>query len=286
MTKKTKHNLKTIIIAIISHKGGVGKSSLTATLAYGLAKYFKRVLVMDYDGQANTTWMMVPDPSEATKELSDVFEYGNKADLSDPEQVVKLKKIFREATVETSRNGKSVSVTVSSLRLGKTQLELRTSDNYALFRARDIVKHISEDYDLVLIDTPPSLEFFPNAAVASCDYVIIPMTPDALAIQGGQDSILHILKGARLYFNENVKLLGVAINKTYKANVADTMIKVIRNEFGNKVFQTEISRSTRVEEVTTYRAPIQDLSPNSKSNMEFQQLAKEVYERILHEEKR
>jgi len=276
-----------IIIAIASHKGGVGKSSLTAALAHGLASYVGKTLVMDFDSQANTTWMMCPHPDEATKELSDIFEYGNKQSIEKPENRKKLMEIFKEATVDVSRNGNVLHLTVSSLRLGKTQLELRTSDNYALFRARDIVKCIAEDYDLVLIDTPPSLEFFPNAAVASCDYLIIPMTPDALAVQGGQDTILHILKGARTYFNENVQLLGVIINKYHKAKVADAMLNVIRGEFGKSVFNAVISRSARVEEVTTYRAPLQVLSPDSKSNQEITELVTEVYERLLaYEEER
>jgi len=265
-----------IVITIANHKGGVGKSTLTYNLSRYMLKYFHKILVLDFDPQANTTWWLSDYIDTPPYDINDVLKYGVSHDLRNDVYRDEFSDIVKCATIETISSAGSVSLISSSLDLATTKLEMSKYDSVVYFKIMEIIRYISMPHDLTIIDTPPSIEMLTSSAINASDYLLLPIQLDLLSIKGAMDIINMLLPTAHRYYNPHIKILGVVINLHRDTKSQRASRKVAANTFKHYLFNTVISRSEKVGGLSTTKGTI----TKSKSDSQFNQLVDEIYERL------
>jgi len=247
-----------------------------------LLKYYPKILVLDFDPQANTTWWLSEYANELNVKIHDVLRYGVTYDLQDAENLDKFDTLVQYATVETVKKDGSISLIGSSLDLAATKLELSKYDSIVYFKIIEIIRKISEPYDLTIIDTPPSIEMLTSSAINASDYVLLPIQLDLLAIKGAMDITKILIPTAHRYYNPNLRILGVIVNLHRDTKAQRATKKTAADAFGHYLFNTIISRSEKVGRLATTKGSID----KSKSDNQFGLLAEEIHNRILEDTKR
>jgi chromosome partitioning protein len=276
------------VIAVYHNKGGVGKTTTVINLAAALRKRGKRILVIDLDSQANTTFALglVKFQDEDNDDIRDRYIYHtiierNKFPISE----VVRKSDFCEP---------SIDVLPSHIDLMEKEQELIQSAA-APTRLLSKLKAVQEQYDIVLIDTPPSLNIYARIALISSDYVLIPSDLKPFANEG--------LRNIRRFVTEidefrdslgrnPLEVLGVLASKvpTNPRFVQYTLPKmeaIIEERYGFRLLQSRIFERREISaaiensiEVGDLDIPnprsISDYKPDSQSAQEFEDLAKEV----------
>lgn len=191
-----KHTMKTI--AIYHHKGGVGKTTVAINLAAALTKQGKKVLLIDIDAQANTTFAtgLVKFQSEEDDDLKDcnVYHLLEKSDFNFIPDIVRKSKFFSNPEID---------VIPAHITLIARQQNLVQSGPSRSRLARKLEK-VKTEYDIVIIDTPPSLDLYAQAALTAADYLIIPSDLKPFSNQG-LPSVKNFIKQE---INENKEGLG------------------------------------------------------------------------------
>jgi chromosome partitioning protein len=276
------------VIAVYHNKGGVGKTTTVVNLAAALSKRGKRVLVIDLDSQANTTYALglVKFQDESADDIRDRYVYHT--------IVEKNKFPISEVVRKSDFCEPSIDVVPSHIDLMEKEQELIQTESS---RTR-LVKKLSDvksQYDIVLIDTPPSLNLYARIALISADYLLIPSDLKPFANEG--------LRNIQRFVNEinefresmgrnSLQILGVLASKiaTHARFVEHTLPKmeaVIEERYGFRMLRTRIFERRDVSlaiensiEVGDLDIPnpksVMDLKPNSASAQEFEDLAKEV----------
>lgn len=270
-----------MIISINSHKGGVGKSTLALVLPYYLRNYFKNILMIDFDPQANLTRRIT---GKITKDqsLKNIFEFLIDNDIKEEKNLEKLNELFNSINIFILFNKEfSVNILGSELALSGIMKKMYDQSTIMVFRVIDFIKHISKQFDLVIIDTPPSTDLLTFSAIAASDYYIIPITADVDAVSGAFDIVNKLIPNVKNYFNAEIKLLGTVINMSEeRTNVDKTTTSFIQQSFGGSLFNTKISRTTKIREMNlSFESTIENLK-NTKVDEELVALSKEIMERI------
>lgn len=253
-----------MIIAITNQKGGVGKTTTTAALAVGLGRQGCRVLAVDVDPQANLTTTMGISEEEAARRpnLFTVLEGMDKVE---------------DAVVETSP---SVHLIPSYIALAHTERRLHTEMNREQILRR-LLSPILPDYDVVLLDSPPSLGIFTYNVLGMCDTVLTPIQCEPLALDG-LTLLLETLSEVRESgLNDNCSI-GGAVLTMYDArrNVDKRVSETIREALRDLAFETVIPRDVRLVEMTE-RGDVSVLDGDSAGALAYRELAQEVAARWL-----
>lgn len=251
-----------LIIAIANQKGGVGKTTTAFNLSSALAFLGKRILLVDTDPQAHSTVSSVNEPAKYEKSLYDV--------LVDPR--VKA----GEAIVKSSVPG--LEVAISKISMAKLEpILLGEIDGH--FRLKDAIDPIRENYDFIIIDTPPTLGLITINALVAATHILIPIQSSYLSMEG-TDDLLETIEKIRKNINPKLELIGVLITLHDKrTNISKDVVKRIKGAFGKKVFRTIISKSVKLEESPAYRESIFTYAPNSVGSIQYRKLAEEVIKR-------
>jgi len=249
------------IIAVANQKGGVGKTTTTANLGASLAELGQRVLLIDLDPQGNLTAAAGLDRrTEGT--IADAL-----LDLACPMPILSV-------------NGPSASIRLvpSSVPLATTEAALMTKLGREL-RLRDQLLPVADEFDFVLIDTPPSLGLLTINALVAASRVIIPTEARFFSIQGLQmlqDSIAEIL-----YLNPSLKVLGILLSKLDRRLREERSVSLyLRERWGDLVFQTEIGTNSKILEAGSAGASVFRYAGAEKAAEAYLQLAREVMDRV------
>jgi chromosome partitioning protein len=253
--------LQGIRIAIANQKGGVGKTTTAINLAAALAQRGKRVLLVDLDPQGNSTLSFI-NPEEIT---FSVYEL-----LTEPS--VDFKSAVHAAPIA------NLSVLPSRISLAKLEGKL-VGELDAPFRLKDRLDPVSRDYDVLVIDTPPTLGLITVNALVAATHLIIPIQSSYYALEG-TDDLLETIEKVKARPNPHLQVLGVVVTlydrrTTLARNIHDQILNV----FGEKVFQTTISKSVRLEESPAYKESIFTFAPSSSGAVEYDRLCEEVIRR-------
>jgi chromosome partitioning protein len=251
-----------MVIAIANQKGGVGKTTTAINLSAALALTGKRVLLIDLDPQGNSSLTFL---DHTTIEYS-IYDMLTDTDVS-PDAVIKKTSI---ATLD---------VLPSRINLAKFESKL-LGEFDAPFRLKDRLEGVVKTYDCVLIDTPPTLGLITVNALVAADYVIVPIQPSYFALEG-TDDLLETVEKVKARPNPRLQVLGVVITLLDKrTTLARDIQEQIRAVFGDKVFETVISKSVRLEESPAYKETIFTFAPNSSGAAEYSNLCAEVMRRV------
>jgi chromosome partitioning protein len=251
------------VITVANQKGGVGKTTTTVSVGAELADRF-RVLLIDLDPQANATSSLgLADPS---REHSTYDVLLGNTPLTD---VIIKTKLPRLDLAPADRILAGAQIELVDLPQRERRLE----------RALDPLR-VADSYDLVLIDTPPSLGLLTLNALAASDYVLIPVQSEYLALEGlGQ--IVETLELVRGSINPRLGLIGILLTMLdARTNLGNQVIAEVRRHFPAATFQTEIPRSVRLSEAPSFGRPIKLYEPSSRGAVAYAALTTELLKRL------
>ena len=251
-----------MIIVIANQKGGVGKTTTAINLAAGLASQRRKVLLIDLDPQSNSSLSFI-DPTSVNGGAYELF--------TEPDRPLE------ELVYETSTEG--LSIIPSRISLAKLEAKL-IGDFDAAFKLRDRIEKAKAKYDIIVIDTPPTLGILTVNGMVAAQHVIIPIQSSYFALEG-TDDLLETIEKIKSRPNPDLNLLGVVVTLFDRRTTISKDVEAhIRNVFGRKAFKTVISRSVRLEESPAHKKPIFDYAPRSSGAIEYESLSKEVLKRV------
>ncbi len=251
-----------MIIVIANQKGGVGKTTTAINLSAACALKGKRVLLLDLDPQSNSSLSFI----EAETVNGSAFELFT--ELQEP-----WKNFIYPTKV------KNLDVVPSKINLAKLEAKL-VGDFDAIFRLRDRFEQIHSTYDLIFVDTPPTLGLITVNALVAARFVLIPIQSSYFALEG-TDDLLETIEKVRSRPNPELELLGVLVTLFDKRTSLSKDVEAhIRQVFGKKAFKTKISRSVRLEESPAHKETIFEFAPKSSGAVEYMELSKEVLKRV------
>src|SRR3990167_5471799 len=247
------------IISISSFKGGTAKTSTSLHVAAALCLFHqKRVLLIDFDAQANLTTGLGFDPDEQ--------------DSMAP--ILQGEKNIQEVILETCIPNMHIIPADTWLERVEVSGSL-AADRYSHERLKEILRHLT--YDFILIDTPPSLCWLTESALIASDFSLVCATPEFYSVKGLQRLSLFV---NNISERHGTKVLGVLLsfwNQRGKSN--DAFLKVIEETFPGKLLQAKIRRDIAVSEATIFGKPIFETSPKSRASVDYMALTQEILKR-------
>lgn len=267
-TAKSSTPKRSIVISVVNQKGGVGKTTTTVNLGAALAEQGKKVLLIDIDAQSNLTTHLGLGVQEDAGDLGELPK-GPEWTVYD---VLKGTKRIQDVVLKRSAN---LEVVPSSLLLSAADLELGGVVGRELLLKRAIEK-VKDQYDVILIDCPPTLGLLSLNALAAADQVIVPVQSEYLALHGVRQ-LLDTIDQVRGVYNQNLVVGGVLIclhdsRKRLARAVADT----IRAYFGDLVFNTVIRENVALAEAPAKGQTIFEYLSKSPGAEDYLALSQEV----------
>jgi chromosome partitioning protein len=252
-----------MIIAITNQKGGVGKTTTAINLAAALANKGVKTLVVDMDPQANSS-MSFLDIHELKQSIYDALTEDH---VHLPDIILPAEKVA------------GLSIAPSTIALAKIEAKL-IGELDSHFRLKDELEAIQEQYDYVIIDTPPTLGIITVNALVAATHVLIPIQASYFALEG-TDDLLETIDKIKVRANPQLQILGALITMYDKRTLlAKDIYEQIQHVFGNRVFETVITKSVRLEESPAYRESIFTFAPRSTGAYEYYRLSEEVLSRV------
>lgn len=246
----------TKIIAVLNHKGGVGKTTTTINLAAALQQKKKRVLAIDMDGQANLT-----------------ESFG----LSIEEERTVYGTMKGEYPLPLVKTADGLSVVPACLDLSAAESELINEPGRELILKGLIAKlPESRKFDYILIDCPPSLGLLTLNALTAADYLIIPVQAQFLAMRG-MAKLMNVIATVRERLNPNLGIGGIVITQFDRRKTLNKSVsELINDSFCDKVFKTVIRDNVALAEAPIKGKNIFEYNKNSNGAKDYMSLAQEV----------
>ena len=244
------------IIAVVNQKGGVGKTTTAVNLTAALHELGVRVLLCDFDPQANATSGMGVDKRKIKASAYDVTINGTP---------------LKDAIVRTPFG----DVLPSSADLAGATVELigETHRERVLEKALFRVK---EDYDLIFIDCPPSLELLTLNGLCAADGILVPVQCEYFALEGLSD-LMSTLRMVKKRMNPRLEIFGVALTMfDGSTNFSTQVAQEVRKHFPGKVFTTVIPRNIRLAEAPSHGVPVTAYDRTSRGAAAYRAMAEEV----------
>ncbi|MDU5252803.1 AAA family ATPase [Anaerococcus vaginalis] len=252
-------------ISIFNQKGGVGKTTSVVNLAVSLSKLDKKVLVIDFDPQANTTTGLGFDKNELEKSIYRMFY-----DEGDNYKDYILK----------SEEGPYLIASENSL--SGLEVELVSLDQEERLKMlSQIIEEIKKDFDIILIDCPPSLGLLSLNALVASDSIIIPIQTEYYALEGVSE-LLKTYQTIKESIKEDLEIEGVLLCMFDKdTDLSYEVVEEVKSFFKEKVFSTMIPRNIKLAEAPSFGKSVITYDEKSKGARAYLSLAKELVENIF-----
>lgn len=246
------------IIAIANQKGGVGKTTTSVNLSACLAYLGKKVLLVDIDPQGNATSGCGVEKADVEHCIYDVLVEDGEA-----------KSVVHPTNVE------NLFIIPSTIQLAGAEIELVPTISREV-RLKRALETISNDYDYIIIDCPPSLGLLTINALTAADSVVIPVQCEYYALEG-LSQLLNTVRLVQKHLNHSLQIEGVLLTMfDARTNLGIQVIDEVKKYFQDKVYQSIIPRNVRLSEAPSHGRPIILYDAKSRGAEVYLDFAKEV----------
>jgi chromosome partitioning protein len=248
-----------MVISIASQKGGTGKTSTSISLAAGLARKGKKVLLVDIDSQANSSKVLLRNYLEIPKD-----------------QTIFSTILDRKALVVHSTHIPNLSIVPSHILLSNTDIELTTAKDHRESRLKSELDKVKSNYDYVVIDNPPALGWLTLNSFTASDKVLVVVSPGYFEL----DSLVQLSKTldeVREYFNPTLALLGYLFTMSEPTINSSVSLQILRQTYTGKVLKTVIPRNTDLRDAHFQKQDIFSFNPRAKAALAYEKLIREIF---------
>ncbi|WP_439882793.1 ParA family protein [Pontibacter sp. MBLB2868] len=244
--------MKNTTVAVINQKGGTGKTTTTINLGSALSKLGRKVLLVDLDPQSNLSYSLAVTNTDGT--LADVF-LGHK----------KIKDILVEKDGLWIAPGSNDLVDIEISLVGEKERELFL---------KQILKEAG-DFDIILIDCPPSLSVLTLNALTAAQEVLIPLQMEVLTLQG-LDQIMNTVEKVRKAFNPKLKIKGIVVVMfDIRRKLSQEVLEYLHQNIQEKIFSNHIRLNVKLAEAPSFGQSVLDYDTSSNGAKDYKALAEE-----------
>ena len=248
------------IIAVVNQKGGVGKTTTSVNLTAALQAQGKKVLLCDFDPQANGTSGLGVDKRKLRASVYDV---------------VVNETPVQEVIISTPYG----DVLPSAADLAGAAVELISMENPTQ-KLKQALDQVKDKYDLILIDCPPSLEMLTLNALAAAEGILVPVQCEYYALEGLTD-LMNTLRLVKKRINPSLEIFGVALTMfDGRTNFSNQVAQEVRRHFPGKVFATVIPRNVRLAEAPSHGLPVTVYDKYSRGAEAYRAMAEEIKKKL------
>ena len=246
------------VIAVANQKGGIGKTTTAVNIAFDLAEMGKKVLLIDTDGQCNSTDTCRAQVEGVATLYDLLFE--------------------NERASDCIQHMEKLDVIASDKLLKNPETKF-PDDATRLFTLCDACEEIREQYDFIIIDCPPSLNMLTINAMTTADSVLVPIQCEYYALEG-LSQLIHTIDLVQQRLNPELQIDGIVFTMyDVRTNLSNQVVENVRTNLDTKIYDTLIPRNIRLAEAPSHGLPINMYDTKSAGAESYRMLAKEVMER-------
>lgn len=248
------------IIAVVNQKGGVGKTTTAVNLTAALTEAGRRVLLCDFDPQANATSGLGLNKKNLKYSVYDVI----------------INQIPTEQAIQSIKYG---DVLPSSPDLAGAAVELLSIPN-PNGQLKAALERVQDKYDLILIDCPPSLELLTLNGLMAAEGILVPVQCEYYALEGLTD-LMSTLRMVKKRLNPRLEIFGVALTMfDGRTNFSTQVAQEVRRHFPGKVYANVIPRNVRLAEAPSHGLPVTVYDRNSRGAVAYRAMAEEIMKKL------
>ena len=248
------------VISCSNMKGGTGKTTTVNSLSARLARQGYRVACLDLDPQSNLTIGFGVDPQQLEYSMFDVLAPQNL-----PLEKVIVKK-------------EGLALAPAHMNMVRLEMQLVSSYGRETILSKKLIT-LKNDYDVILIDCPPSLNVFTINALCASDYVIIPIQCSSYYALYGIAQLLESINWVQQELNPSLQVLGVALTMENRTRISGQIMDEVNRQFSDLVFKTVVRQNVKLSEAPAMGASIYGYAASSQGADDYAKLAEEVIQR-------
>ncbi len=247
------------VISIVNQKGGVGKTTTTVNLGASLVDEKQKVLLIDFDQQANATISLGINREEIKNDIVDLLK-----------EDIEINKVILKTSIS------NLDIIPASIKLSEIETILFNKSDKEWVLSKNL-NNVKDQYDYILIDCPPSLGLIVDNALYASDSVIIPVECGFYAY----DALTQMVnKIDEVQKTKKIEIEGILLTKLDNRNTFGyQIVEKVKFMFPQKTFSTIISSSSHIQEAPMYGKSVLQFSYNSRGSKEYRELAKEILAR-------
>lgn len=248
-----------MILSVATQKGGAGKTTTSVSLAAGIARKGKKTLLIDIDYQANATQVLLPGYETLI-----------------PDQTLYTSILDRKPLPIHPTNVVNLDIVPSHILLSSTDVELTAATDHREERLKRQLDQISNRYEYVLLDCPPSLGWLTINAFTASDRVLVVVSPGRFELQS-LTQISKTLNRVTEDYNLNLKSAGFVFVMSDATLNSKTSLSVLRQTYPDLVLKTVIPRNTDIRDAHWNRQDIFKFNPKANSAIAYEKLIQELF---------
>lgn len=258
-----RYRMNTFVFSVANQKGGVGKTSTSVNLAAGIAERGRRVLLIDFDAQANATSGLGLEKIEGSSLYTVLLGQGDPRDFIKPTAYKRL------------------DVIPAEVNLAGAEIEVARLEGY-LHRLKNALQPLIREnrYDYILLDCPPSLGILTMNALCASHGLLMPIQAEYYALEGLSVMVRLIQQLRESQANPELEVEGIVMTMyDNRTKLAQQVVQQVTDYFGDKVYKTLIPRSVRISEAPSFGKPVLEYDRHSTGAAAYRELAKEFLHR-------